>query len=126
FDDLLTGKFQRHFRDEAMPSFRPRVNITETEQAYILDFQVPGIRKEDIKIDIEDKMLTVSYDHSEPVQDEASKSIRTEFGPKSFKRSFNLGKTIQIDHITARFDLGILTLNLPKKEEVKPVKKSIT
>lgn len=125
FDDLLTGNFHRNFRGEERLPYKPAVNISENDEGYQLEFQVPGIQKEDIKIDIEDKVLTVSYEHADETREEDEKSLRTEFSKRSFKRSFNLGRSINIEGITAQFDLGILTLDLPKKEEEKNIKKTI-
>ncbi len=126
FDDLWTGNFNRNFKDSERLPFKPAVNIIENDKAYLLQFQIPGIPKDAIKIDVEDKILTVSYEHSEETKEETEKTLRTEFAQRSFKRSFNLGKTIEVESITAQFDLGILTLNLPKREAEKNIKKSIS
>lgn len=110
-------------KSAAVPKFRPRTNIFKTDDAYILEANVAGIAKENIKIDIEDTNLKISY--TAPETNESLNTIRREFSMQSFERNFTIGDTIDIEGITAQFDNGILRLNLPLKQETKPVVKSI-
>lgn len=127
FDDLLTTHPYAKTRTESnVNAFRPKVNITETKDAYLMEFSVPGIQKDAINIMVEDQTLTISYDHIEASSNTEEKVIRKEFKSNSFKRNFTLGDTINVDNIKADFENGILKLTLPKNEIVQPLKKTIT
>jgi HSP20 family protein len=103
----------------------PPVNIHESENGYELELSVPGRNKEDFKINLEQGLLTVSFEKNEENKTEGVKTLRREFSHQSFKRSFNLDETIDAENIQAKYENGILTLSLPKKEQAKPVKKEI-
>jgi HSP20 family protein len=101
-------------------------NVTETPQAYYLDLNVPGRNKEDFRINIEKDLLTVSYEKKEEQKTEGLNSIRTEFNFNSFKRSFSLDERIDSANIQAKYENGILKIELPKKEQVKEEPKTIS
>lgn len=130
FDDFVTKtNAQTFFNPSRTPSFeRPKVNIFETEDAFLLECSIPGISKEDIKVEVEDKTLTISYlqkDEPEKEEQPIAKVIRREFAPQNFRRSFRLGDTLDTEKIEARFELGILHLVISKKEEMKPSKRIV-
>ncbi len=102
------------------------VNIDETKDAYLLELSAPGLNKEDIKLNLENGLLTISYDKKEESKNEDKKSVRREFSYRSFKRSFNLDEQVDSDAITASYESGILKVNLPKKAEAKPASKQIS
>ncbi len=103
----------------------PAVNINESKDDYQLEFNVPGRNKEDFKITVDKNILTVSFDKKEEGKDENKKQIKKEFSLQSFKRSFTLDEKIEAENIHAKYENGILTLSLPKKEEVKIQPKEI-
>ena len=92
------------------------VNVKETETGFALEILAPGVRKEDLKLNINDKTLTIAFEQKEEQKQESEKWIRNEFKVRSFKRSFTLGDQIDTDKIAASFENGILNLTLPKKE----------
>ena len=103
----------------------PPVNITESKEAYTLDLLVPGLNKEDFKINLDNKVLTISAEKTEKeeVKDENQKQIRREFSFRSFKRSFTLNEQVDATKIQAKYDNGILKVTLSKKENIQdPVK----
>ena len=102
------------------------VNIRETEKEYLLDVVAPGLSKEDFRINLENNLLTVAVERKEETVNEGEKQLRTEYKFQSFKRSFTLDEKINAEGISAQYVNGILTLNLPKKEEVKPATKQIS
>jgi len=104
----------------------PAVNICETNDNYELEFNVPGRKKEDLKITVDKNILTVSFEKSEETKDENKQFIKREFVTQSFKRSFTLDEKINSDDINAKYENGILFLTLPKKEEVKVLPKEIS
>jgi HSP20 family protein len=95
---------------------RVPVNIQETDKSFELNVVAPGVKKEDIKINIDKNVLTISYEHKEEMKEQTSKTLRTEFRQRSFKRSFTLNEKIETTGISARYTDGILYVSLPKKE----------
>ena len=104
----------------------PPVNISETKDNFELEFNVPGRNKEDFKITVDKNILTVSFDKKEESKDENKKQIKKEFSLQPFKRSFTLDEKVISENIAAKYENGLLTLTLPKKEEVKVEAKQIS
>lgn len=104
----------------------PAVNIIESADDYLLEFNVAGRKKEDFKITVDKNILTVSFEKNEENKEEGKQFIKREFITQSFKRSFTLDEKINADNIDAKYENGILFLTLPKKEEVKIVPKEIS
>jgi HSP20 family protein len=121
FDELFNTVPNNWNRDGRTQTFVPPANIKETSSTYELEVNAPGRNKEDIKINLEKGLLTVSYEQKQ----EEEKLIRKEFNYQSFKRSFSLDDKINAEAIEARYENGILKVSLPKKEEVKPAIKQI-
>jgi HSP20 family protein len=101
------------------------VNIKETKDAYVLDVIAPGFEKTDFKVNLENSLLTISLEKKNETKEENEKEIRREYSYSSFKRSFTLDEKIDSAAIEAKYVNGILTLNLPKKAEVKQAAKEI-
>jgi HSP20 family protein len=102
------------------------VNITENEKQYRIDVIAPGFEKADFKINLDQNVLTVSLDKKSEATTEGQKQVRKEYSFRSFKRSFTLDDKIDASAIEAKYVNGVLTLNLPKKEEVKSASKDIS
>lgn len=102
--------------------FVPRVNIKEDEEKVALTFELPGIEKDDIKVTIEDKVLTISGERKmEPEPEKSSKMfVRNEIVVGSFSRSFTLPDYVSTDDVLADYKHGLLEVTLPRKEETKP------
>jgi HSP20 family protein len=112
--------------EQSWKGFVP-VNIRENEKSYSIDVVAPGFEKSDFKVSIDDQILTLSAekkDASTPLSTE--KQIRREYSYRSFKRSFTLDEKTDVNGIDAKYVNGVLTLNLPKKEEVKIPVQEIT
>ncbi len=124
-NSFLDGFLSDNPHSQSNPFNFPAVNINESKDDYQLEFNVPGRNKEDFKITVEKNILTFSYDKKEEAKDESKKQIKKEFSLQSFKRSFTLDEKIAADNIAAKYENGILTLTLPKKEEVKIQPKEI-
>ena len=107
-------------------SYTPLVNIFEKENVFILELNVPGIKKEEIILQIDKGILTIQYDHKNIFENKTDKVIRHEFHAKSFKRSFSLDDKINTSAIDASLENGVLTLTLPLKDEITTPKKQIT
>jgi HSP20 family protein len=115
-DDFITPSFR---------SFTP-VNIKETENDYVLGLVAPGFQKEDFKINLDNNTLTISAEKKEETENQNEKFIRKEYKQQSFSRSFTIDENIDAENISAKYVNGVLTLNLAKKQEVKPQIKEIS
>jgi len=98
----------------------PKVNIKESVDAYILEMAVPGFKKSDFVIDLENETLSISTEIKTEESQAKENYTRKEFGYTSFKRTFILPDTVEEDKIEATYAAGILSLNIPKREEAKP------
>lgn len=128
FNNLLSDVFPQFpslYKQDLSQHATP-VNIRETEKEYLLDVVAPGLNKEDFKISLENNLLTISVEKKEETVNEGEKFVRREYQSQAFKRSFTLDEKINADGISAQYVNGVLTLNLPKKEEVKPATKQIS
>ena len=115
FDELL-NQFPNNWKDDSLHF--PPVNIHETKEGYHLEVNAPGRSKEDFKINLENGLLTISFEKKEETENKEYKTIRKEFSYRSFKRSFSLDDKINAVGIQAKYDNGVLKLYLPKKDEV--------
>lgn len=102
------------------------VNILETSDGYHLEMSAPGRTKEEFAIQVENGLLTISYEQKEAAKQEGAKQIRREFSQHSFKRSFSLDEKIEENGIQAKYEQGLLKLFLPKKEIIAPQPKQIS
>lgn len=102
------------------------VNVFETENGYKVEVVAPGFEKEAFEIKLEEALLTIAANPKKEEAENAGKQLRSEFSFKPFKRSFTLDDIIDAENITATHKNGVLTLNLPRKTEVKASVKNIT
>lgn len=137
FGNLVDHFFQNsigRFWDEDFPSFRDvvrdgsvPVNVKETDTHFHVEVIAPALKKEDFNIHVQNDRLSISFDkkqeHSEENKNEGW--IRKEFRQHSFSRSFNLDDTIDASKINARYSDGVLLLDLPKKEGIAPLSKTV-
>lgn len=110
--------------NEGVTAFVPTVNTREGEFAYHVDVDLPGVKKEDIKVDLNKGILTISGERKtkEEIKQEDYYKIETYFG--KFSRSFTLPDNVDIENIEAKSDNGVLEIVIPKlKDDVS--KKSI-
>jgi len=98
----------------------PSVNIKENEDGYAVEMAAPGMNKDDFKVEIDNNTLTISYEKETKQENDANdKYTRREFNYQSFSRSFTLPNTVEANKIEAKYNEGILSLRIPKKEEAK-------
>ncbi|MBS1753314.1 MAG: Hsp20/alpha crystallin family protein [Ferruginibacter sp.] len=103
----------------------PPANIIESDEAYKIEMAVPGMDKADFNVKLDGNILNISSEKKVETSSENEKMVRKEFSYKSFKRSFTLDEKIDAANISAKYENGILKLELPKKEEVKNIAKEI-
>jgi HSP20 family protein len=125
FFNEVPAVFKNDFASGNWKGFTP-VNVKETNDAFVLDVVAPGLEKNDFKINLDNQVLTISVDKKNESVEEAEKQIRREYSFHSFKRSFTLDEKIDSEKIEAKYVNGVLTLNLPKKAEVKEASKEIS
>lgn len=120
FNDFFNDSVNRWSYDAATYNM-PAVNIAETTDYYKIELAVPGLSKEDIKINIDDHKLTISAEKEQQENENNSNYYRKEFNYSNFKRSFTLPEyEVDEDKIEANFENGVLSMILHKREEAKP------
>jgi HSP20 family protein len=127
FEDFFSNLPSR-ILNEDFSGFNQTVpaNVRETANAYLLEVVAPGMDKGDFKVNIDNNILTVSAEKKSEKKDENERQVRREFNYKSFTRSFTIDESIQNDKIQAKYENGVLYIELPKKEEVKISPKEIS
>ena len=121
---LLARTFDRSLdrSEDFFGSWSPAVDIFDNAGEIVLKAELPGLKKEDIDINVEDNLLTVRGERKreKEVTDNDKGVFRSERAFGSFSRSFTLPTTVAVDKINASYKDGVLTLTLPKAEEAKP------
>ncbi|HET6245217.1 MAG: Hsp20/alpha crystallin family protein [Bacteroidetes bacterium] len=116
FDEFLRNEFLTR-----ETGFVPGVNISEDNENFFVEVAVPGYTKEDIKVEMNNHILTISAEKKEEEVMEVEKTFtRREFSYGSFSRTLALPETVREEKIKAKYENGILRFVLPKKEEAKP------
>ncbi len=100
----------------------PAMDVSETRDAYTIELVVPGLRAEDLEITMENGILSISGTIRQAQKEEGRHVHRTERRYGSFKRTITLPATVKADQIAATLESGILRVDVPKAEEVKPRK----
>jgi len=121
--------FDSFFDDTFLPGFfsvghAMRADIRETDSEYIIEAELPGVKKEDIKLDMNDDVLTISVERDEQVKEERENYIRRERRRGSISRSFYV-ENVKHEGINAKYGDGILTVTLPKEEKAASKKRKI-
>lgn len=126
FPSFFNDTLDRLWKDEPM-HWMPAVNIKERAEDFKIDLAVPGMDKKDFKIEVDNGILTVSGERKEEKNEENEKLTRREFHYGSFKRTFTLPETADVEKIAANYKDGLLSLTVGKREDsrLKP-KKQIT
>ena len=121
FSDFLDDPWSKRFFAPAAQNQQMGTDVKETETGYELQIELPGYKKEDVNADLKDGYLTISAARSEnkDEKDTEGNYIRRERYSGSCSRSFYVGKTIEPEDIHAKFEDGVLKLDVPKKEAKK-------
>jgi len=118
-NDPLAG-FDWQFGEAATAAWTPVVDIFEEPELVRIVAEVPGVKPEDVKILVEANVLTIQGTKEQVAEQKAEKVHRYERTYGSFERSFTLPASVDAEHIKATYDMGVLTLVLPKVEKAKP------
>jgi HSP20 family protein len=100
--------------------FQPRCDISETKDHYLVSFDMPGVKKEDIKLEVQDNQLVISGERNREIREGDGKTtLRHERVYGKFERAFTLPTSIDADKIEAHYEDGVLNVVLPKAEVAK-------
>lgn len=131
-DQVFRNSLNRFFDDETWglektPLRAAPVNIRETDHSYQLELIAPGCRKEDFKINLQGNQLMISFEYSaeKKEEDKHGNWVRQEYQHQSFNRSFTLDDSVDAEKIAARYEDGILHLELPKTERAARTNRTI-
>ncbi|MBQ1464306.1 MAG: Hsp20/alpha crystallin family protein [Ruminococcus sp.] len=109
---------------DSMPVVACRTDIIEAEDKYILEAELPGFEKDEIKLDINGDLLVITAEHKTEANAEEVKYIRRERTKGAYKRSFDISD-VDAEGIDAEYKNGILAITLPKKKPAEPLSKSV-
>jgi len=124
----MSSRLARFFEDSPLRSvdngggtWIPAVNVTESKNSLVLTAELPGMKEDDVHVEIENNVLTISGEKTEERTegDEDRRYHVWERSYGSFRRSFTLPRTVKADEISARFENGVLVVDLPKAAEAK-------
>jgi HSP20 family protein len=116
--NTLTRETRESDRSQAEQFITPPASVTEIADGYMLEIEMPGVKKDGLDISFENNELTVIGRRSLPAVE--GTLIHRESRPENFRRVFELDPSIDAEKISAKIDQGLVTLTLPKAEHVKP------
>jgi len=123
--DNIFNKGEGILRSPENSTTRPAVNVSETDASYELELAVPGMNKEDLKIEIENGALCISSESETTKESDNKNYTRKEYSFESFYRSFSLPENVDDSSIAASYNEGVLKIVLPKSETSEQESKSI-
>ena len=110
---------------QEMQQWRPRADISETDQEYLVKLELPDVPKEDVKITVEDGVITVRGERKQRKEVKDEKEVRVETFYGAFARSFALPDNVDAEHIRAEAKDGVLRVHIPKVEQKQPKQLSV-
>jgi len=119
FTDVFDSILNDTFLGDRLVSRVPAVNIAETENEFHIELAVPGLKKEDFKINLEKNLLSISAEKKTENTEETKKYSKREYSYNSFVRTFTLPETVDHANIDAEYTDGVLSIKVAKKEEAK-------
>tara|TARA_Y100000296_G_C5097442_1_gene218131 strand:+ start:179 stop:682 length:504 start_codon:yes stop_codon:yes gene_type:complete len=131
FDDFFSTSFPSLSKDFGGDFFTrgsyPKVNVVNNTDNIVIEAAVPGLSKENIKVEVEDGILTISAESNQNTEVQSSQFVKREIKRSAFRRSFNLDENLDQEKIQGGCEDGILTLTIPKlvPEEKEKVVKTI-
>lgn len=120
FDQLMAGFFRPVSASNELSDWRPAADVRETDEAFAVEAELPGMKKEDVSVTFEDGTLTISGERKYEEESNGTNLRRMERAYGSFSRSFRLPREIDAEGVVANFRDGILTVTVPKTETAKP------
>ena len=129
FDQMIETHFPNVVQQVGVKPYQgtayPKVNVYEYQDRIGIIAEIPGLKKKQLNIEVEDGVLTISGDKHGIEEQDGATVLRRELKASSFKRSFELGEQLDSDSINANFNDGILSISIDKKEPEIPKKKFV-
>ena len=129
FDQMIETHFPNVVQQVGVKPYQgtayPKVNVYEYQDRIGIIAEIPGLKKKQLNIEVENGVLTISGDKHGIEEQEGATVLRRELKASSFKRSFELGEQLNSDSINANFNDGILSISIDKKEPEIPKKKFV-
>src|SRR6478735_2363940 len=122
--NTLTRETRESDHNQAEQFISPAAGVTEIGDGYLLEIEMPGVKKDGLEISVENNELTVIGRRSLPTVE--GTLIHRESRPENFRRVYEIDPSIDADKISAKIDQGLVTLTLPKAEHVKPRKITVS
>lgn len=120
FDDMLGKGLEAEFRRNFNNGITlPAVNVIDHDDEFIINMAVPGLKKSDFDVTIDDNLLSIGFEAKTDLEEKHKNYTRREFGYSSFNRTFNVPDSVNFDEISASYEDGILKIQLSKREEAK-------
>jgi HSP20 family protein len=120
FDEMIRGFFGDPWVRGSVREWTPATDVTEEEHQYSVTIDLPGLKRDDIKISVANGMLTVSGERKRESESKEQGYVRVEREHGSFARTFTLPRTVDGKRIEASYKDGVLTIALPKSEDARP------
>jgi HSP20 family protein len=115
-DSIFDQFFGRDSDDDTSTVWAPRTDLSETDDAFRIRLDVPGMTKDDITINLQSNTLTVSGERTTERQEENEEYVRVERAFGNFHRTFTLPDAVDAENVKAAYEDGVLTINVPKTE----------
>ena len=128
FDNIVSNQFpefEKNFGISFEKGSFPKVDVADYDDSVVIIAEIPSLKKDALKIEIEEGILSISGDKHQ-LDDENVRYIRKELKHSSFRRSFQLGDLLNTENISANFEDGVLRIEIPKKEPTIPKKQEVT
>lgn len=120
FDEAFQGWPTTQSDNGALIGWVPPVDVLEDKDAVQIAVELPGVKADDVKISLENGVLTIRGEKQQAAEEKTEHVHRYERSYGVFERSFTVPTTVDADHIQASYELGVLTVRLPKVEKAKP------
>jgi len=120
FDDILGKSFGNEFMSNFNTGITlPAVNVLDSDNEFVVEMAVPGLKKSDFDINIDNHILSIGVEKETKNEENSENYTRREFGYSSFKRTFAIPESVNVDKISASYTDGIMKVLLPKRDEAK-------
>jgi HSP20 family protein len=125
FNNVFDSIFNDTFFSDRLVARVPAANISETQDHYHVELAAPGLKKEDFKLKLERDVLSVSVEQSHEENQNERSYAKREYSYSSFVRAFTLPESANPEGITAKYENGVLIIDIAKREEAKMVTRQI-
>lgn len=123
FENVFNETVSPFVSSMVAPSFK--VDVSEDEEAIYIDADMPGMKKEEVKISMDEDVLTISAERTHEEEQKKKDYHRVERSYGSMSRSFSLGENVDLENVDAKYDNGVLRIVVPKKEPTEKKAKEI-